>query len=260
MKKIIKVSLLNVLCIVFMLSSFSVVWAAGSEFSLSPVQTSKGRLFSVSLECKADKEIGSFIAEIEYNADAVEYKSAKVTDKSAELSVNSTQEGLVRLVYLCEEGADCKSKTPLVQFTFKALQTGEHKISLGVRQVIDHRGADVEASGGDYAIVTVEDSAKRPDAQGSGADKKVDKDTNSSARAEDPTKIEESETDHGYVTLVDERNHDVPLIIASVSMVLTLVCLVGICAYKYGIKAANKSKGQTLDDISSVRTNEEQKK
>ncbi len=256
MKKIIKASLLIVFCIVFMLSSLSAVWAAGSEFTLSHAHAKKGRLFTVTLDCKGDRKIGSFIAEIEYNAVALEYRTAKVMDKSAEFSVNSTQEGMVRLVYLCEEGAECKSKTPLVELTFKALQTGDHGISLGVRQVIDSSGADVVVSGGTSAIVRVEASANSPNAQSSGSDKSEEADPKNSVRAEDSTKIDDNEVGSQYATVIDGRDHDVLLIIVSVLTVLTLLCLVGFCAYKYGIKAASKEKGQTPDGSCSAEISE----
>ncbi len=236
------------ICLTLLLISFVSASAAGCEFSLSDAQVKKGRIFTLSLECKADREICAFIAEIEYDTDALEYRSAKVTDKSAEYSVNATEEGKLRLVYLCEEGVNCKGKTPLMEFNFKALQSGVFQVSINAQQVIDINSSEIAVSKAEGAFVSVGTTAAQNNSQRVDSDKSEKVESKGNTEAEETTKIDGSNGYSKGYTGVEGVDYDVVLIVASVTAVLVLLCLVGFCAYKYGVKVTIKKKEQELID------------
>lgn len=232
-----------IICLSLALSVAVSASSAGCEFSLSQAQVKRGRLFTISLECKADREVCAFIAEVEYDADAVEYRSASVTDARARCSVNVTEAGLVRLVYLCEEGADCSGKSPLAELKFKALESGEFPMSLSVMQVVDGDASDVQVSKAEGTLVQVD--APTESDNGSGRKESVKSDKTEAASAQDEptsTSSEEESANSNSYTSIEKAEYDVILIVASVAAVLVLLCLVGYCAYKYGVKAATKNK------------------
>ncbi len=242
-----KVFFCVILCFTLISSVCFGVSAAGCEFALSDVQVKNGRIFTASLKCESDREISAFIAEVAYDEDALEYRSASTTDKSAQCSVNANESGHLRLVYLCEEGADCKGNLPLIELKFKALKNGDYPLSISVSQVVDSASLDVEVNKSEGALVQV--------GAITAAHNSVQREDNAKTKNTEKASgtIEEESTgsgnDNGDVTGytgVDGAEHDVILIVASVMAVLTLLCLVGFCAYKYGIKVAIKKKEQVL--------------
>ncbi len=247
-----------IFCLTLVLYGVISVFAAGCEFCLTDAQVKKGRLFTASLECKADKEICAFIAEIEYDEDAVEYKSASVIDNEAQCSVNATESGHLRLVYLCEEGAGCKSKSPLIELKFKALKSGEHSLLLSVMQVIDRDSSDVQVNIAEGALVQVDALTESHSSSGRKESVKADKaEATSGAEDIESASSEDKHEDLTFYTSVDGTDYDVILIVASVMAVLVLLCLVGFCAYKFGAKAAIKKKEHVpLDEDSDDMGNE----
>lgn len=144
--------LLGAMCTAIFLTSVITASAQNCEFSLTNAQSEVGRLFRFSLECNSTKVISAFIAEIEYDAQALKYRSVSKESENGEYSINVLKEGKLKLVYMCEEGAD---DAPLLEFTFKAERSGEFKINACFEQVIDTNGADVTVNSVSAGIVTV---------------------------------------------------------------------------------------------------------
>ncbi|MBQ8000889.1 MAG: hypothetical protein IJ298_06660 [Ruminococcus sp.] len=232
---IIRAPLCSVLSLWLMLSAFVGVSAAGCEFSLSDAQTGVGRLLTVSLECEGASDICAFVAEIEYDATAVEYKSSKVTGEAAELSIYTAQAGKLRLVYLCEEGVNCIDKTPLVEFTFKALKSGTCQLSAAIHQVIDSSSSDVQVNRSIPAVISINasdsvKSAYKGSTDNTHADKSVQSDI-----------ADASDTESGFV-YVRGKAFSVVLIVSAVAAALSVVCLAALFAYKLGVRRAGKKE------------------
>lgn len=99
------------------------------SFYLTDVSCEQNRLFETTL-CVSG-EVAAFTATLTYDENDVTFKGAKAINSEAELSVNST-EGLVKIAYLCENGASGE----LIMFTFKSTDKGS-SVSLAAQQVID---------------------------------------------------------------------------------------------------------------------------
>lgn len=99
------------------------------SFYLTDVSCEQNRLFETTL-CVSG-EVAAFTATLTYDENDVTFRGAKAINSEAELSVNST-EGLVKIAYLCENGASGE----LITFTFKSTDKGS-SVSLAAQQVID---------------------------------------------------------------------------------------------------------------------------
>lgn len=232
---IIRALLCSVLYLWLVMSAFVCVSGAGCEFSFSDVQAGVGRVLAVSLECEGIEDLCAFVAEIEYDADALEYKSAKVMSEGAEFSINTVQAGRLRLVYLCEEGVNCIDKTPLVEFAFKALKSGTYQLSATVQQAIDSSSSDVQVSTVAPAVISINASDSVKSAYNYSADSS---DTEKSLQS---TIADSSDTESGII-YVRGKAFSVVLIVSAVAAVLSLVCLVALSAYKLGVHRTNNKR------------------
>ncbi|MDO4419667.1 MAG: cohesin domain-containing protein [Ruminococcus sp.] len=125
-------------------------------FSLADANTEKNRLFETTLS--TDSEVAAFVATLSFDENALEFKEAKTLWDTAEISVNSSEKGSVRLAYLCEGG----TKGELIALTFKA-KTQSTQITLSLEQVIDKNAADLSASVKKDTNITVLSKAAEDD-------------------------------------------------------------------------------------------------
>ncbi len=135
------VALLSIVMLV--LGLVSVRGAAAVDFRLSDTEASKGRLFETTLSSTGSCELSSFVAELTYDEVLVQYRSAKAVSSDAIISVNSTSEGRIVLVYLCEQGVDCSEGADLVTLTFKLIDKADATLKLDVRDTITPQGKDL---------------------------------------------------------------------------------------------------------------------
>ncbi len=132
------------------LLSFSVITANAEEgvcFSLENTEVSQNEAFEITLS--ADSSVAVFLAHLEFDENAVEFKEAKALSSSAELSVNH-KSGKITLAYLMESGA----KGELIVLSFKAKDKNA-SISLKLEQVIDSMGNEVFISSVKDAEITL---------------------------------------------------------------------------------------------------------
>lgn len=155
MRKVLQ--LIAMLC--FLVSVCFTAQAAQGEcsFMLSDVSTQKGRLFSVTLSIKSEEKMASFVGEISFDGNLIEYREAKALDGNSLISVNSKERDKITFVYLCEEGVSCTSKTNILTFKFKANADDTGGLSLSVTDAVNsslkdvstvvHNGSSFVASG-----------------------------------------------------------------------------------------------------------------
>ncbi len=218
-----KLLLLGVICMVFFLASVITASAQDCEFSLTDAQPNVGRLFRFSLECRSTNKIAAFVSEIEYDAQALKYRSVRKEAENAEYSINVMEEGKLRLVYLCEDGAD---NAPLFEFTFKAEQAGEFIISASFEQVIDVNGTEVPISSVESGLVTVDAPDKKPKTEKTESSEQYVNKTEPSAE--------------NKVIILEGREQRKVLIISVLIVIFVLICLVAVLLYKFGIKQREK--------------------
>lgn len=118
----------------------------GCSFALTDVNAEAGKIICTTLSIKSEGKIASFVGEIFFDETMVEYREAKTADGKSLVSVNTKEKGRITFVYLCEEGVCCSSETEIIKFNFKAKTSGNSKLTLGVRDVIDSYGNDVPAA------------------------------------------------------------------------------------------------------------------
>lgn len=117
-------------------SPVNVLCANDVSFSLTDVTTEKNRLFETQL-CVSD-EVAAFTATLTFDENALQFRQAKALSDEAVISVNDTEEGKVKIAYLCENGATGE----LLSFTFKSSDKSSH-IDLSAEQVIDTNANDL---------------------------------------------------------------------------------------------------------------------
>ena len=214
----------SVICTVLFLASFVNAWAAGCCFSLTDAQADKGRLFKVSLVCEGTEKIAAFVADIEYDSQALSYRSVSVNNKNAEYSINAVEEGKLRLAYLCEDGVDCADKEPLLDFTFKAEQAGGFEITAHIEQTIDADGTDVSINSEQLsAAVSIAGKGYIT----SNADENV-------SSGSDAEKQETSASADKAVT-IDIKASDKRIIISVLALFLVFLCLAVVLIYRLGV-------------------------
>lgn len=139
------------LCLCLLFLSFSVISICASAdvcFSLDDVKVSQNCDFETTLS--ANSSVAAFVAHLEFDENALEFKDAKAVNSSAELSVNYQNDGKLSMAYLMKNG----TKGELITLCFN-LKDSNASINLRVEQVIDSMGNDVyvcSCEGADVAL------------------------------------------------------------------------------------------------------------
>ena len=138
----------------------------GVHFGIDETEVQSGRLFSASIKVSNASTLAAFSAEVEYDPSVLQYRSAK--SEAGELSVNSSESGKLRVVFLVEEGVGTDSGTELLTFEFKALSAGDSRLKLCVDEAIDTEGNDLTFTAYSEGIVHISAKPASPDKSGKG--------------------------------------------------------------------------------------------
>ncbi len=234
----IKRCIVTLLTFAILLSGYVCTSAVSTiSFELSNSESYKGRKFDTSLGCSGICELSSFVAEITFDEKLIEYRDAKSVSEEGIISVNSTQEGKIVLVYLCEEGIDCSQGTDLVTLTFKSVAEGNATLSLDVRDAINSRGKDLPVVDTvDAEVISNKNSGKV-----------------SSGKAEDiktsSSEVSASENEDEYSGESDSENEKIVIggkdisdstIVSVVVLFVAVTAVVGYTFYKIGVNKEKK--------------------
>ena len=126
--------------------SSAVCLAQSTEFYFEDVQAKRGRVFDVTLCARDNSNIAAFEAKVTYDADCLEYRNCTPSGDNVEVQVNSSENGLLRIVFLCEDGIDASKDTELITFDFKALEEGSCSISAQINGLINTDFEDADAA------------------------------------------------------------------------------------------------------------------
>lgn len=215
-----------------MLLSFPVCASAeeGVCFYLEDTEVSQNEVFKITLS--ADSSVAVFLAHLEFDENALEFKEAKTLSPSAELSVNY-KSGKITLAYLMESGA----KGELIVLSFKA-KNRNASVNLTVEQAIDSLGNEVFISSVKDAEITL---TQKP------AKINSDKNTKKSPTASTKAFSDISETgqtalasaDESYIYLPAKNSRYTYLIISAVGG-FTITLGIGVIAFILG-RGTNKT-------------------
>ena len=139
------------LCLCLLFLSFSVISILASAdvcFSLDDVKASQNCDFKTTLS--ANSSVAAFVAHLEFDENALEFKDAKPVNPSAELSGNYEGNGRLNLAYLMESG----EKGELIALSFN-LNDSNASINLTVEQVIDSMGNEISVPSVKGAAITL---------------------------------------------------------------------------------------------------------
>lgn len=139
------------LCLCLLFLSFSVISICASAdvcFSLDDVKASQNCDFETTLS--ANSSVAAFVAHLEFDENALEFKDAKAVNSSAELSVNYQNDGKLSMAYLMKNG----TKGELITLCFN-LKDSNASINLTVEQVIDSMGNEISVPSVKGAEITL---------------------------------------------------------------------------------------------------------
>ncbi|MBQ2824840.1 MAG: hypothetical protein IJF19_01075 [Clostridia bacterium] len=215
-----------------MLLSFPVCASAeeGVCFYLEDTEVSQNEVFKITLS--ADSSVAVFLAHLEFDENALEFKEAKALSPSAELSVNY-KSGKITLAYLMESGA----KDELIVLSFKA-KNKNASISLKLEQVVDSMGNEVFISSVKDAEITLTQKPAKIT-----SDKNTQKSPSASAKSSsdisetDPTAL--ASADESYFYLPAKNSRYTYLIISAVGG-FTITLGIGVIAFILG-RGTNKT-------------------
>lgn len=231
-KKIICPLFVCLLCFCFVFSIRAQAAGISGEFSMPDVETPKGRLFEISIDCCASGRVSAFVAEIAFDEDYIEYRDAKAADENAQISVNSSKSGKITIVYFCEEGTECSQSRELVKITFKAKEKGVTMLSFEVSQAITEEPCPIAVSGKKNAQVNITKSESSKSAV--------------SGEKEQNTVSEESSSRAQGVTIIEGSSFDVKTIVMLSLSFVTALCIAVIITYKVALKKAEKRKKKEI--------------
>lgn len=225
--------------------SSAVCLAQSTEFYFVDTEAKRGRLFDITLCARNNSDIAAFEAEVTYDADCLEYRNCTPSGDNVEVRVNSSENGLLRIVFLCEDGMDAVKDTELITFSFKALEEGSCSLSAQISGLIntDFEDADATVHGG---CVIVSAPHVSGEAQ---SDKKAESSENSEADTENESDAQAK----GSSTYTDPANSSVVIIV--IIVVLIFLSVAGVVVYKIIALRKNKSKEET-DEISDRKPEE----
>lgn len=208
----------RILCLFMMLTvtalSFASVSAKECSFSLSDENVQKGRLFEINLSADSKEKIASFVAEFTFDSKYLKFSSCKTADDNGITEVNQSDEGKLRVVYLCKEGTD----SSVLTLTFKALQEGSTEVTCDVSQVINADYEDITALSCKSAMINIYSSHKN-----------VTKETDIT---QDSTEEAATSCSKSEVTAIEGKSSKTEIVIFSVLTILCLVSAIGFVLYK----------------------------
>ncbi len=211
-------------CSLIICSAFS-AFALDGSFYLTSEEARVGRLFQVKFVADCES-LSAFVAEIEFDSQALAYRSVKNLIDGSEHSVNTSEDGKIVVAWLNEEGVGGSSE--LFSIEFKALSLGATNLSLEVSQAISGDFVDVSA---DCSDLTLEILPKTSD------DTKENSDKSEVAEQSETANATSTE---GQPLSKDVKGTPSKLPVALVSSLAIIVLI--ICAVIIALKIPKKKK------------------
>lgn len=209
----------------------------GVHFGIDEIEVQSGRLFEASIKVGNASTLAAFSAEVEYDPSVLQYRSAK--SEAGELSVNTSETGKLRVVFLMEEGVGTDSGTGVLSLEFKALSAGDSRFKLCVDEAIDTEGRDLTFTACSEGIVHISKESASSDKSGKGD------------AFEDKAFVEASESvivaeNHRDLFIGDSRISTDTIISVSLLVLFTVGILMWV-SYKLGVKKQKEKTSVPLE-------------
>ena len=240
MTKALKIFVLLITGCLLLCSASMVCFAQGAEFYFEDTVAKQGRLFDITLYAKNGSDIAAFEAEITYDANSVAYRDYTLCGDGMQAQVNSSLNGLLKVVFLCEDGVDCSSDVPLISFSFKALSEGSSDVSADISGLINSEYESLSCTMASGSVMI-----DAPPAGGNSDDDENSADTTEQTEAAS-AEAENKTTTEGKVSTTDTDPADGSVLVIVIVVVLVFLGITGFVVYK--IIAIRKSQNSEDSD------------
>ena len=232
---------LRILFLIFLcslsLSFVTTAYAREVSFGFEDTNAKKNRIFDIPFYAVGEGDVSAFVMDVTFDSEMLSYRGYTLSNEHYEAQANLMDDGHLKLVFLCEESVDCKDKTTLITFNFKALKEGKTDISAQISDVIN---SDCEEIAANCSVATVSIEKALKDENSADRDNITETDALSSEAS--GTKDEAF-----YSTRINASSKGNKLFLPIVILVL-LLCMVGYIFYKLGVKASAKNNEKRVED------------
>lgn len=235
MTKRINILILLTICFVFILGIPVVSASQTAQLYFEEAQAKRGRLFDVNFCADKTENLAAFTADISYDAAMIAYRDCDVADSSMKVQVNASEAGLLRVVFLCEEGVDCSNATTLMTFSFKALQAGNSVVSASASDLINSDSEDLDCTVKSGLIVI--------DSPPAGSKNPANETGDDNAENESSAEVDSGSYTNGITSAEPVDNSIVMIVIVVGALLLAIfVCVI------FRIIAVYKSKANEVEN------------
>lgn len=135
-----KFSAVFLVLLLIMSAVFSVGATGDIEFSLSNVECSNNRLFTVDILASGNQELSAVIFELEYDNEMINYREIKCDDSNSKV-VAKDSNGKIKISFLNPSGKNISDGAKICSLTFKSIKEGSCRIDLTASDCV---GSDLE--------------------------------------------------------------------------------------------------------------------
>lgn len=230
--------------------SFQVFAQNNVSFSLSSDNADENRLFYIYTNAHSDSEkLGAVKLTYTYDPSVIEFRDAS-TQENAEVEY-SDEDGVLSLIYLCDEGEDLSEGKNIVSLKFKAVNEGDTLITLLPEQCINASAQDLTATATDYTLsVSASGSVKVSKSKST----KLKEGELSTA------KVQDSQLSNAYGDLEKlsvDSDYSTAQIVKDIILLIVLLALIFFLAYRIGKRRKLKKRNENSQDNNSDSTEDD---
>lgn len=204
------------------------------NFSLEDVSTEKNRIVKTRLW--VSDEVASFVADVSFDENALEFREAKALSSEAVLSVNESTKGEIKIAFLCESD----TSGYLLELSFKAQDTST-KLSLEVSQVINTAFEDLNASCKGAEISVTAKQSQENSSQNEKDESESEDAVSAEVDSSEITAAAESSEVPDSIKIPQKATKDLTLILCVVGGVVVIIA-VAVLAFFIGRKSKESNK------------------
>lgn len=153
------------------------------DFVLSDYNCDNNRLFKISMTADSDKKLCAASFEFTYDKSMLEFRSAKVSDKTSKIAYNELSDK-VKLVFLNADGINIINGEIIFTLTFKAVKSGTGYIDFFVSDCVDSDINSIDAGKCTSAKITVNSKSEKSGSDKSNISDKSEKSESSGSKSE----------------------------------------------------------------------------
>ena len=219
------------------------------DFVLSDYNCDNNRLFTISMTADSDKKLCAASFEFTYDKSMLEFRSAKVSDKSSKIAYNELSDK-VKLVLLNADGINIINGESIFTLTFKAVKSGTGYIDFFVSDCVDSDVNSIDAGKCTSAKITVNSKSEKSGSDKSNSSDKSEKSETSGSKNE-RKKTEETTSVSTYDEIGQLNSFDNPnirLLIIGIVLGASLIAAVMLAYNIFKRIKSNRNKRKNSPD------------